>query len=138
MSFATGTQAAYLYAEPNPFGVFNITVTGSDGVSTKSFTEGVEGSSGAKGWGFYGTDGSDVKSVHVISQVSIAIGEFATSEPCYADINMDGYVDFLDYLEFLNLYEAHDRRVDFTGDGLVDFSDYLEFLNLYGNSCEDN
>ncbi|MCC6675607.1 MAG: EF-hand domain-containing protein [Phycisphaerales bacterium] len=54
---------------------------------------------------------------------------------CPADLNGDGLVDFADYLEFLNLYDALDLRVDFTGDGLVDFSDYLEFLNLYDAGC---
>ncbi|MCC6675582.1 MAG: hypothetical protein IT436_00435 [Phycisphaerales bacterium] len=60
----------------------------------------------------------------------------ARAEPCGpADLNGDGFVDFVDYLVFLNLYEAGDPQVDFTGDGLVDFSDYLEFLNLYEAGC---
>lgn len=54
---------------------------------------------------------------------------------CPADLNGDGFVDFADYLEFLNLYEAQDPRVDFNGDGFVDFLDYLEFLNLYEAGC---
>ncbi|MCC6675583.1 MAG: hypothetical protein IT436_00440 [Phycisphaerales bacterium] len=60
----------------------------------------------------------------------------AQAAPCGpADLNGDGFVDFADYLEFLNLYDVQDPRVDFTGDGLVDFSDYLEFLNLYEAGC---
>ncbi|MCC6677824.1 MAG: hypothetical protein IT436_11815 [Phycisphaerales bacterium] len=55
--------------------------------------------------------------------------------PCRADLNGDGLVDFADYLEFLNFYDAGDLTVDFTGDGLVDFADYLEFLNLYDAGC---
>ncbi|MCC6677788.1 MAG: hypothetical protein IT436_11635 [Phycisphaerales bacterium] len=55
--------------------------------------------------------------------------------PCAADLNDDTLVDFADYLEFLNLYDAGDLRVDYTGDGLVDFSDYLEFLNSYNAGC---
>jgi len=54
---------------------------------------------------------------------------------CPADLNGDGMVDFSDYLEFLNLYDAGDPRADFNGDGMVDFSDYLEFLNLYDAGC---
>ncbi|MCC6677157.1 MAG: EF-hand domain-containing protein [Phycisphaerales bacterium] len=54
---------------------------------------------------------------------------------CLADLSGDGLVDFSDYLEFLNLYDAQDPAVDFNGDGLVDFSDYLEFLNLYEAGC---
>ncbi|MCC6676351.1 MAG: hypothetical protein IT436_04330 [Phycisphaerales bacterium] len=55
--------------------------------------------------------------------------------PCPADLNGDGIVDFSDYLEFLNLYDALDPRVDFNMDGIVDFSDYLEFLNFYDAGC---
>ncbi|MCC6678657.1 MAG: PEP-CTERM sorting domain-containing protein [Phycisphaerales bacterium] len=54
---------------------------------------------------------------------------------CPADLNGDGLVDFSDYLEFLNYYDAQDPRVDYTGDGLVDFSDYLAFLNHYDAGC---
>lgn len=54
---------------------------------------------------------------------------------CRADLNGDGVVDFGDYLEFLNRYEAMDPAVDFNGDGVVDFADYLEFLNLYEAGC---
>lgn len=58
------------------------------------------------------------------------------AEPCCrADLNGDGLVDFSDYLEFLNLYDAGDPRADFNHDGLVDFSDYLEFLNHYDAGC---
>ncbi|MCC6676653.1 MAG: hypothetical protein IT436_05870 [Phycisphaerales bacterium] len=60
-----------------------------------------------------------------------------TVEPatCAVDLNGDGVVDFADYLEFLNLYDALDPAVDFNGDGIVDFADYLEFLNLYDAGC---
>ncbi|MCC6675697.1 MAG: beta-propeller fold lactonase family protein [Phycisphaerales bacterium] len=54
---------------------------------------------------------------------------------CAADLNGDGIVDFADYLEFLNLYDALDPRADFNHDGLVDFADYLEFLNRYDAGC---
>lgn len=54
---------------------------------------------------------------------------------CAPDLNRDGIVDFADYLEFLNLYCAQDRRVDFNQDGLVDFGDYLAFLDLYEAGC---
>lgn len=55
--------------------------------------------------------------------------------PCAADFTGDGIVDFSDYLEFLNLFDAGDLRADFTGDGEVDFGDYLEFLNHYDAGC---
>lgn len=54
---------------------------------------------------------------------------------CPADLTGDGLVDFSDYLEFLNLYEAEDPRADYNRDGIVDFLDYLEFLNYYDAGC---
>ncbi|MCC6675668.1 MAG: EF-hand domain-containing protein [Phycisphaerales bacterium] len=56
-------------------------------------------------------------------------------EFCSADLNEDGLVDFADYLEFLNRFDAGDPSVDYNGDGLVDFADYLEFLNFYDAGC---
>lgn len=67
------------YAEPNPFGVFTMTAMGSDGVSAMTFTEGVEGSSGAKGWAFYTTSEPwGIELVTITSDVDFAVGEFAT------------------------------------------------------------
>lgn len=54
---------------------------------------------------------------------------------CPADLNGDCFVDFADYLEFLNLYDAQDLLADFNADGLVDFADYLDFLNHYDAGC---
>ncbi|MCC6677831.1 MAG: hypothetical protein IT436_11855 [Phycisphaerales bacterium] len=55
--------------------------------------------------------------------------------PGSADLNADLIIDFGDYLEFLNLFDAQDPRVDYNGDGFVDFGDYLEFLNLFDRTC---
>lgn len=54
---------------------------------------------------------------------------------CAGDLNRDGFVDFTDYTEFLNLYGSGDLRVDFTYDAIVDYSDYLEFMNHYNAGC---
>ncbi|MCC6679205.1 MAG: PEP-CTERM sorting domain-containing protein [Phycisphaerales bacterium] len=54
---------------------------------------------------------------------------------CDADLTDDGTIDFTDYLEFLNLFDAADPRADYTGDGVLDFPDYLEFLNHYDAGC---
>lgn len=60
---------------------------------------------------------------------------FGLNCACPADLTGDGLVDFTDYLEFLNLYDAGDPRADLNGDGFVDFSDYLAFLNFYDVGC---
>lgn len=68
------------------------------------------------------------------SEFSACVAATGGSE-CRADLNGDGIVDFADYLEFLNLFDAQDPRADYTGDGIVDFADYLEFLNAYDAGC---
>ncbi|MCC6678868.1 MAG: hypothetical protein IT436_17200 [Phycisphaerales bacterium] len=66
---------------------------------------------------------------------AVLTGGYPSCNPCRADLNGDGQVDFADYLEFLNLYDAGDPAVDFNQDGQVDFADYLEFLNYYDAGC---
>ncbi|MBM4108811.1 MAG: hypothetical protein FJ255_08380 [Phycisphaerae bacterium] len=58
-----------------------------------------------------------------------------TLPECPADLNGDGAVDFNDFLEFLNLFNAEDPIADVNMDGAVDFNDFLEFLNLYNAGC---
>jgi probable HAF family extracellular repeat protein len=59
----------------------------------------------------------------------------ATVRVCVADTNCDGIVDFNDFLEYLNLYNAQDPRADLNGDEVVDFNDLLVFMNLYNTGC---
>lgn len=53
----------------------------------------------------------------------------STSGRYLADLTGDGLIDFNDFLEFLNLYNAGDPRADFNLDGAVDFNDLLVMLN---------
>ncbi|MCC6675771.1 MAG: FG-GAP repeat protein [Phycisphaerales bacterium] len=55
--------------------------------------------------------------------------------PCPADLSCDGFIDFADYLQFLNFFEALDPAADFTGDGSVDLADYFAFLDRYDAGC---
>lgn len=77
--FAPGTKAAFLYTEPGPFGVFSMTITGSDGTSTFSLSEGVEGSVGAAGFGFYTSDFADIVSIRINGDTDFGVGEIAVS-----------------------------------------------------------
>lgn len=54
---------------------------------------------------------------------------------CAADWNADGVVDFNDFLEYLNAYNAGDPSADLNADGVVDFNDLLEYLNLFNQPC---
>ncbi|MBM4108020.1 MAG: hypothetical protein FJ255_04310 [Phycisphaerae bacterium] len=72
----------------------------------------------------------------VTSPLTIYVPAMVPSgNPCRADLNCDGVVDFNDLLVFLNLYNALDPRADFNGDGVVDFNDFLEYLNIYNTPC---
>jgi Bacterial Ig-like domain len=68
------TTAFYFYAEPNPFGVFNITATASDGTTSGPIQ--VQSQGGAKYFGFYSTDGTTLRTIRVESTEDFAVGEF--------------------------------------------------------------
>lgn len=58
-----------------------------------------------------------------------------TEDRCDVDLNQDGFVDFADYLVFLDLYDRQDVAADLNGDGFIDFADYLVFLSLFDAGC---
>lgn len=79
MTFDPLTKAVQLYTEPNPFGVFQMTVIGSDGASTITRTADITAPDGASGYGFYTFQHAGVvQSVRITSDVDFAVGEFAT------------------------------------------------------------
>ncbi|MCC6677279.1 MAG: PEP-CTERM sorting domain-containing protein [Phycisphaerales bacterium] len=91
MTFDMAIKAFQFYGEPNPFGVFQMTATGSDGSASQSSQQFPDGSSGAAGWGFYGTGGSSIASIAVSSDVDFAIGEFASTKvPAPASLGLIG------------------------------------------------
>jgi hypothetical protein len=59
----------------------------------------------------------------------------AAIDPCPPDVNFDGLVDVLDFLEFLDAFGTGRAWADVTGDGLVDVLDFLEFLDQFGAGC---
>jgi hypothetical protein len=54
---------------------------------------------------------------------------------CRADMNYDGLLDILDFLEFQNSFAAAHPFADFTGDGILDFFDFLAFENEFAVGC---
>ena len=50
-----------------------------------------------------------------------------------ADFNLDGTVDTVDVLRFLNAFTTANSAADYTGDGLVNTQDVLLFLNLFSD-----
>lgn len=54
---------------------------------------------------------------------------------CAGDMDGDGVVDFVDYLDFLTRFSDGDCAADLNEDCAVDFTDYLMFLEQYGRGC---
>ncbi len=54
---------------------------------------------------------------------------------CRVDLNQDGVVNTLDFLEFLNLFNAQDPIADWNDDGFVNTLDFLAFLNEWNEGC---
>lgn len=54
---------------------------------------------------------------------------------CFADINADGTLNTLDFLDFLNAFVAAEPEADFNADDLINTLDVLAFLNAYGQGC---
>lgn len=94
------TAAFLLYAEPGPFQEYEISATTHDGTQV---TQLVHGLAGAKGYGFYATDGDAIRSIHVVqtpgASAALAVGEFHGAPlppPCPGDLDVDGDVDQAD------------------------------------------
>lgn len=62
--------------------------------------------------------------------------EILPGTECAADFNNDGTVNTLDFLDFLNAYNAGDPAADFNADGIINTLDFLDFLNAFNSGCE--
>ena len=54
---------------------------------------------------------------------------------CPADFNLDGTIDFFDYLDFVQAFSDESPAADFNNDGQVDFFDYLDFIAAFSQGC---
>lgn len=54
---------------------------------------------------------------------------------CRADFNGDGTVNTLDFIAYLNAFNAGDPSADVNGDGVVNTLDFLAFLNAFNEGC---
>lgn len=71
----------------------------------------------------------------ISSDGGVVLSEAGLVRVCEADLNCDTFVDFGDYLEYLNRYDGQQPSADLNGDGFIDFADFLDFLNLYDAGC---
>lgn len=60
---------------------------------------------------------------------------FGVDEPCVADLNLDGALDFFDLSAFLGFYTDGRPIADFARDGVFDFFDLSAFLAAYAGGC---
>jgi hypothetical protein len=72
--------------------------------------------------------------------INILPAEQPLGEPeCPADFNLDGIVDFFDYLDYATCFEGDGcprfRTADTTEDGFVDFFDYDAFVTIFEQGC---
>ena len=77
LSLPSNTNAFAFYAEPNTFGNFSVEATASDGTGSEPVR--IEGRSGARYFGFYGTAERKLTSITVTASDTrgFAIGEFS-------------------------------------------------------------
>ena len=54
---------------------------------------------------------------------------------CEADFNNDGFVDFTDFDDFVNAFEAGGASADFNNDGFIDFTDFDSFVASFEAGC---
>ena len=55
--------------------------------------------------------------------------------PCPADVNGDGVLDFFDVSMFLGMFSAHNPAADLTGEGAFDFFDVAAYLGAFAAGC---
>lgn len=71
----------------------------------------------------------------------IGNGDVDTAPPpptpghCVADINLSGAVDWVDIVDYLNMYFAGHIAADLGGTGEVDLSDLYKFLDAWTSGC---
>ena len=65
--------------------------------------------------------------------------ERVVCNPCPADFNEDGFLDFFDYDGYVNCFESGacppGQTADFNGDGFVDFFDYDAYVAAFEAGC---
>ncbi|MBU6412901.1 MAG: S8 family serine peptidase [Planctomycetes bacterium] len=59
----------------------------------------------------------------------------ALDAACPADFNLDGAIDFFDYLDFVAAFSSGAGTADFNADTAIDFFDYLDFVAAFSSGC---
>ncbi len=60
---------------------------------------------------------------------------YSDIQPCAADFNNDGNLDFFDVQAFLGAFTAHHPTADINSDGIWNFFDVQQYLALFSTGC---
>lgn len=91
--------------------------------------------------GIYFGERVAIESGHVVASArrdgtkGIDSGSAYVFDLCTADFNVDGVVNTLDFLVYLNAFSAANPRADINEDGVVNTLDFVAFLNEYIEGC---
>ena len=66
---------------------------------------------------------------------TLAIPWLIAGAGCPGDFNVDGTVNFADFVLFAQAFGRSDPEFDLDGDGSVKFGDFVIFAQLFGTSC---
>jgi hypothetical protein len=77
----------------------------------------------------------DLATCNLVGGVWAGPGTTDCVNPCPADLNGDGNLNFFDVSAFLTAYNKMDPLADFNGDGAFDFFDVSAFLTAYNAGC---
>ncbi|QOI99743.1 MAG: hypothetical protein HRU70_04310 [Phycisphaeraceae bacterium] len=62
-------------------------------------------------------------------------GYHTAPAPCQCDLNMDGFLDFFDFDDFVTRFQVASPAADFNRDGFLDFFDFDAFLSAFEKGC---
>jgi hypothetical protein len=144
------TFAFYLYTEPNPFAVIDITATTDDGTTSGAIP--VNGNAGAQYFGFYTNGSTAIHTITVSSSTDFAIGEFGINTSGRYAPYPDGYsfANFPDTSPSITPYAPYDgmaadypgsrSEMYFFGTGIhtiegTTFFDNVFLPNMVGGLC---
>ncbi len=70
-----------------------------------------------------------------VDNVAISDTLIVEPDPCPADMNGDGTINFVDVSAFVAAFTANDSSADFNGDGTINFVDVSAFVAAFNAGC---
>jgi len=77
----------------------------------------------------------DLATCDLVGGIWAGPGTTDCPDPCPADINGDGNLNFFDVSTFLTAFNSNNSLADFNGDGSFDFFDVSAFLTAFSLGC---